>query len=142
MRISISGFKTYWKQVFDLMEIRTTQTFENFLQAETLNDNKNKSYYQRYDVKQLKAFHKQAMMKQQIYENMLAGRSGMDYSTGIKFQTIIINMEEVKELTMINQPENKQQNLCRCGSIKHLRVSSKDYPVRLSIRQAKIWPWG
>ena len=31
--ISIFGFKTYWKQVFDLMEIQTTQTFKQFLQA-------------------------------------------------------------------------------------------------------------
>ena len=32
--ISIFGFKTYWKQVFDLMEIQTSSTFEQFLQAE------------------------------------------------------------------------------------------------------------
>ena len=49
--ISIFGFKTYWKQVFDLMEIKTSSTFEQLLQAETLNAKKNKSYYQRYDVK-------------------------------------------------------------------------------------------
>ena len=49
--ISIFGFKTYWKQVFDLMEIQTTQTSKQFFQAKTLNAEKNKSYYQRYDVK-------------------------------------------------------------------------------------------
>ena len=70
--ISISGFKTYWKQVFDFVEIQTTQTFEHFLQDKTLNAEKNKSYYQQYNVKRLRAFHKQAMMKQQIYDNMLA----------------------------------------------------------------------
>ena len=48
------------------MEIQTTQTFEQFLQAETLNAKKNKSYYQWYNVKGLRAFHKQAMIKQQI----------------------------------------------------------------------------
>ena len=53
--ISIFGFKTYWKQVFNLMEIQTTQTSEQFLQAETLNTDKKKSYYQRYNVKQLGA---------------------------------------------------------------------------------------
>ena len=94
--IYISGFKTYWKQLFDLMEIQTTKTFEQFLRAETLNNDKNKSYYQRYYVKRLRAFHKQAMMKQQIYDNMLARRSGMDYSPGIQFQTSLINMEEGK----------------------------------------------
>ena len=44
--IYIFGFKTYFKQVFYLMEIQTTSTFEQFLQAETLNAKKNKSYYQ------------------------------------------------------------------------------------------------
>ena len=63
-----------------------------------------KSYYQQYGVKQLRAFHKQAMIKQQIYENMLARQSGMDYSPEIQFQKSLINMEESKELTMSNQP--------------------------------------
>ena len=102
--ISIFGFKTYWKQVFDFMEIQITQTFKQFLQSETVNAEKKKSYYQRYDVKRLIAFHKQATMKQNIYENMLARRSGMDYIPGIQFQTSLINMEEAKELTIINQP--------------------------------------
>ena len=31
--ISISGFKTFWEKVFDLMEIQRTQTFEQFLKA-------------------------------------------------------------------------------------------------------------
>ena len=51
MGIYIFGFKTYWKQVFDLMGIQTIPMFEQFLQVETLNAKKNKSYYQRYDVK-------------------------------------------------------------------------------------------
>ena len=37
VRISIFGFKTYWKQVFNLMEIQTTKTFKQFFQAEILN---------------------------------------------------------------------------------------------------------
>ena len=135
--ISIFGFKTYWKQVFDLMEIQKTQTFKHFLQAEKLNADKNKSYYQQYDVKPLISFHKQTMMKQNIYKNMLARQSGMDYSPGIQFQTSLINMEEEKELTIINQPEMKQQKQCQCGSTKHLQVSSKDCPVGLAIRKAK-----
>ena len=67
------------------MEIQKTKTFEQFLQAETLNDKRNKSYYQRYDAKLLRAFHKQAMIKQKIYENMLARRGVMDCSPGIQF---------------------------------------------------------
>ena len=66
-----------------LMGIQTTSTFEQFLQAETLNTKKNKSYYQQYDVKQLWAFHKQAMIKQQIYNIMLARQSEMDNIQGI-----------------------------------------------------------
>ena len=62
--ISILGFKTYWKQVFNFMEIQTTQTSKQFLKAETLNANRKKLYYQQYNVKQLRAFYKQAMMKQ------------------------------------------------------------------------------
>ena len=81
--ISIFVFEIYWKRVFALMDIQTTSTFEHFLQAETLNAEKNKAYYQRYNGKQLRAFHKQAMIKQQIYKNMIARQSGMDYSKGM-----------------------------------------------------------
>ena len=135
--ISIFEFKTYWKQVFALMEIQITQTFKQFLQSKSLNSEKKKSYYQRYDVKRPRAFHKQAMMKQTIYDNMLARRTGMDYSPGIQFQTSLINMEEAKELTMNIQTEKKQQNWHRCGSIKHLQVPSMDFLVGLAIRKAK-----
>ena len=44
--ISLFGFKTYWKQLFNLIEIQRTQTFKHFLQAKTLNAEKNKAYYQ------------------------------------------------------------------------------------------------
>ena len=135
--IYIFRIKTYWKQVFNLMEIQTNQTSKQLFQYEKLNAEKNKSYYQRYGVKRLVAFHKQVMMKQQIYGNMLARGSGMEYSPGIQFQTILINMEEAKELTMINQPEKKEQKRCRCSSINHLQVSSKDFPVGILIRKAK-----
>ena len=63
VEISIFGFKKYWKQVFYLMEIQTTPTFKYLLQAKTINAEKNKSYYQLYNIKRLRAFHKQAMMK-------------------------------------------------------------------------------
>ena len=42
VRISIFGFKTYWKRVFDLMEITKIPTFKQFLKTETLNAEKNK----------------------------------------------------------------------------------------------------
>ena len=56
----------------------------------------------------------------------------MDYSQGIQFQTSLVNMEKAKGITI-----NNQQKQCKCGSIKHLRVSSKDCPVGLAIRKAK-----
>ena len=140
--ISIFGYKTYWKQVFNLMDIKTTPTFKHFLQAETLNDEKKKSYYHQYHVKRLRAFRKQAIMKQQFYENVLERQSGMGYSPGIQLQASLIYTEEAKALTMRNQLEKKQQKQCRCGSIKHLQVTSKDCPVGLAIRKAKYWPWG
>ena len=68
---------------------------------------------------------------------MLARRSWIDYSPGIQFQTSLIKTEEVKELTMSNQTEKRQQKRRWCGSIKHLRVTSKDSPVGLANRKAK-----
>ena len=66
--ISIFVFKRYWQRFINFMEIKTTTTtFKQFLQAETFNTEKNKSYYQQYDFKRLRAFHKQSMIKQQIY---------------------------------------------------------------------------
>ena len=82
------------------------------------------------------------MIKQQIYKSILARRSGMDYIPGMQFQKSLINMDKSKSLTMSNQPERNRQNWCRCGSIKHLRLTSKDYPVGLEIRKAKTMVLG
>ena len=46
-------------------------------------------------------------------------------------------MDAAQELTMNNQLEKKKQKRFRYGSIKHLQISSKDYPVGLAIRKAK-----
>ena len=46
------------------MELNTNPTFKQLLQSETVNSEKSKAYYQRYDVKIIKSFHKQATMKQ------------------------------------------------------------------------------
>ena len=52
----------------------------------------------------MRTFHDQAMMKQKIYKNILARRSGMNYSQGIRFFKSLVNMEEAKLLTKKNQP--------------------------------------
>ena len=49
----------------------------------------------------MRAFHIQEMMKQQIYDNILARQSGVDYSPGIHFQTSLVNMGESKALTTL-----------------------------------------
>ena len=71
---------------------------------------------------------------------MFVGQSGMDYSQGIQFETSIINMKEAQELKMNNQPGGNLKKRCRCGSIKHSRVTSKYFPVGLSIIKANFWP--
>ena len=103
VEISIFGFKKYQQRVFDFMELNTSPTFKKFLQSKTYHAEKNKSYYQRYDVKIMRAFHNKAMMKQKMYKNMLVKRRGVDYSIGIRFQTSLINMDEAKALTKNNQ---------------------------------------
>ena len=45
------------------------------------------------------------MIKQQIYDNMLARQSGMYNIPGIQFQASLINMNKSKALTMNNQQE-------------------------------------
>ena len=100
--ISVFWFKKYWVKLFNLMDIKTTPTFKQFLQAKTPNAEKKNPYYQRCDVKILIAFHNQAMIKQPIYENILVRRSGVDYSLGIQFQNIFVIMDKSKALTMKN----------------------------------------
>ena len=97
-------------------------TFKQFLQSKTFNAEKNKSYYQQYDVKIMRAFHKQAMMKQKIYEIILARRSEMEYSLEKRFETSLVNVDKAKGLIKSNQPvksNQKQQIWFRCGSIKY-----------------------
>ena len=83
--ISIYGFKRYWQRVFNLMELNMIPTFKHFLQAETVNGEKNKAYYQQYDVKRTRPPNKQEIMKQKICHNILERKNGMGYSTCIHF---------------------------------------------------------
>ena len=78
--ISIFRFKKYWHKVFNFMELNMSPAFKQFLQYKTVNADKNKVYYQQYYVKIMRAFHKQAIMKQQIYNNILVMQGIMDYS--------------------------------------------------------------
>ena len=124
------------------MDIKTTPTLTDFSQAETLYAKKKKTYNQRYNVKRLRAFHKQAMIKQQVYDNMLARRSGMDYSVGILFQTSVINVKQAQELTKNNQPEkwNISGAVVAPSSTPELvqRIALWD----LQCKRPKNWLWG
>ena len=84
------------------MYLNMSPTFKQFLQAKKVNAEKNISYYQQYDVKIMRAFLKQEMMEQQIYDNILVKQSEMHYSPIICLKTSLVNMDEAKSLTMSN----------------------------------------
>ena len=79
------------------------------------------------------------MIKQQIYKNILASRSGMGYSPGIQFQTILISMDKAKATTMKNQPgkSTDKKKRCRCGFLELLRITSKEFIVGLFYQNTK-----
>ena len=87
--ISIFGFKKYWHTVFNFKDLNMSPTFKQFLKEKTVNSKKKDIHYQQYNVKISRAFHKQLITKQQIYENILARQSGVDYSPVIRFKTSI-----------------------------------------------------
>ena len=53
------------------MELNLIPIFKQLLKSKTTNYDRNKAYYQLYNVKINRAFHKQANIKQHIYKNML-----------------------------------------------------------------------
>ena len=79
------------------------------------------------------------MIKNKIYKNILARRSGVDYSPIIRFETIIFNMDEAKALTTTNQPEKSNQKQQKRGQKIGLgggaiSSQSKEGRIRCSIR--------
>ena len=79
------------------------------------------------------------MIKKQIYKNIIARKSGKDYSPGMQFQTSITNVDKAKALTMNNQPgkltDKRKRNWC--VSLDHLRINSKEFHIGLSYQNAK-----
>ena len=141
MEISIFGFNKYRQIVFNLMKLNMSPTFKQFFQAKTENTDKNKSYYQQYDIKIMRALHKQAMTKQKIYENILARQSGVYYNPGMLLKTSLVNMNKAKALTKNNQQQKtnqRQGRRCCCGYTKHLQITSNDFPVGISYQRPKI----
>ena len=63
----------------------------------------------------------------------------MYYSPVIRFD-FFVNMDKAKVLTKSNlqgKSSQKQQNRSQCGSIKHLYITTRDFPVGISYRKAK-----
>ena len=82
------------------------------------------------------------MTKQQIYENILASQSGMDYIPGIRFEESIINIDKANALNNINQLETHTgKKRCRCGSIEYSWITTRDCPVGLAYYRAIFLPW-
>ena len=73
---------------------------------------------------------------------MLARRIGVDYSSGMQFETSLINIEEAKELTMKKKPEkgNKSGASMAPSSTDELlqRISLWEF----QLERPKHWPWG
>ena len=130
--ISIFGFKKYWQRVFNLMWIKTTPSFKYLLQVEKLNAEENKSYYQWYDVKRLRAFHKQSMVVK-IMRTYLQGGVGWTIVQGYCCKNSHQNGQskgtQDEQLTM---KINGQKKRCRCVSLEHLCITSKEFPIGIS----------
>ena len=82
------------------------------------------------------------MIKRQIYDNMLARRSGIDYIQGIQFETIIINIEEAQELAMNNQSKKSNRSgASEAPSSTHGLLHSI-FLWGLQLERPKNQPWG
>ena len=90
------------------MELNISPSFKKFLQ-EKKSTPREKTYYKRYDVKILRALHKQAMIKHQSHENTLARETGVCYSTGIFFEKSLVNMDKAIALTKSNKMEKHKE---------------------------------
>ena len=108
------------------------------MEAETINANKNKLYYQWYGVKIIRAFHKKEMIKEHIYEKILARRSVVDYSPEIIFEESLIHMSDAKSLTKINQPvKHMRKKWFQWGSIENLQIITRNCPVGIAYWKAE-----
>ena len=66
----------------------------------------------------------------------------MDYSPGIQFQIILINMEEAKELTMSNQPKKINKSSAGVDPSSTYKFPPMIILWDLKLERPKNWPWG
>lgn len=107
VEISIFGFEKYCQTVFNLTDIKISPTFKQLLQAKIINTKKNKAYYPQYYVKIIIALHKEAVIKQHIYEKILARKTGVYYSPIICFKKSLVDMDKSKALPKRNQQQKR-----------------------------------
>ena len=81
----------------------------------------------------MRSFHKQAMMKQKIYENILARQSGVDYSPRIRFE---------KLLSTWNKQNHSQRAMNWENKIRSNKYGAGVYPSRTYALSQGIALWG
>ena len=92
----------------------------------------------------MRAFHNRAMIKQQIYENILVRKNGIGYSAVISFETSIISKKNEKALTKCNQLENRtpsNKNDAGAAPPSTYRLPQRMYLSGLICEREKNWPW-
>ena len=73
---------------------------------------------------------------------MLARQGGMGYSPGIQFETILVNMEESKELIMNNQPGKNNKFSAGVAPSSTHKLLQRIALWDLQLERPKNWPWG
>ena len=140
--ISIFGFKAYWKWVFNLMEIKTTPAFKILLQDETLDIEKKRTYFQQYNVKILRSFHKQAMIKK-ITRTYLQGEVRCNIVQGCSFKQVSSTcMNQIHSPWTINQYIQRTSKMVPVWLLIALTYQLKGFPYRDFLPKRKKWPWG
>ena len=134
--IYIFGFKAYFKQVFNLMEIKKHQHLNISCKqkhstprrtSHTINDTMSSDWEPSISRQLSNNKYTTMCLQDEVGCTVVKGYSLKQVSSTWKRQN---NSQKT-----INQ--RKKQKRCQCGSIKHLRIFSKDCPVVLAIRKAK-----
>ena len=151
---NVFGFEDYWTNVFEMQDMHLSSNFKTFLRSESDRKKYNQIYRRRFDVKRLRRHHKKAAIKQQLYEDALARKTGADYGAGIRFESKINTLEltnlsdagvitedcddssAAKKATTATSTYSSsaadattQKRCPRCHSTTHLRSSSGQCPV-------------
>ena len=81
--ILIFVLKHLWRNNFKILEINITTIFVGLWKSQTTKTKQRSEYSAQYHAKRTRSYHEQAMIRQQIYDNILARKSGVDYNPRI-----------------------------------------------------------